>query len=239
MWPNLSLGELWRAAGKGAISLLFPPRCFVCGEELPSLSPLCSRCLEDLELFAGKLCAICGHPVGEEVDICRECAVEPRPFAWARSLGPHHGILRALVLGMKYEGERVLARFLSGFLIPLLPRDAEIITFVPPDPGRKGDWHAAELLARELSRLSGTVLEPLLVKTRSTPPQVSLGYEERRENLKGAFAARRSGRGEWVVLVDDVYTTGTTAAECSRALISAGFGEVVVLTASRTIRHED
>jgi len=194
--------------------------------------------LEELEVFSTELCVICGHPVKEGTDLCRECAVEPRPFAWARALGPHLGILRVLVLGMK-EGERALARLLSGLLVPFLPRDAEIITFVPPDPGRKGTWHAAEGLARELSILSGVPMEPLLVKIRSTPPQVSLGYRERLRNLAGAFSSRRTGKGERVVLVDDVYTTGTTVTECSRALISAGFGEVVVLTASRTIRHED
>jgi len=219
-------------------ALLFPPRCFICGTSQAELRPLCPRCLEEIEVFAGALCAICGHPVKEGVDICRECAVEPRPYAWARALGPHRGVLRVLVLGMK-EGERALARLLSGLLVSFLPRDAEIIAYVPPDPGRKGTWHAAEGLARELSRLSGIPLEGLLVKTRSTPPQVSLGYEERRANLEGAFSARRVGRGERVVLVDDVYTTGTTAAECSRALVSAGFGEVMVLTASRTVRHED
>lgn len=238
MWRSSSLGELVRAAGRATVSLLFPPRCFACGVPLAEPHPLCSECEGDLEVFGEGVCAVCGAPVAEGVDICRGCAVEPRPFAWARAVGPHRGVLRALVLGLKYEGERALARFLAGLMVSLLP-GGDLIAFVPQDPGRRGPWHAAELLARELSRASGIRCEDLLVKVRSTPPQVSLDYEERRQNLKGAFASRRRGEGERVVLVDDVYTTGSTASECAAALVSAGFGEVVVLTASRTLRDED
>jgi len=220
-------------------ALLFPPRCFVCSVPLAEPVPVCLECFREIETFEDKGCVICGRPVTEEVDICRECAVEPKPFTWARAIGPHRGILRTLVLGLKYEGERALARLLACFLLRFVPPEADLITFVPQDPGRQRPRHAAELLARELSRKSGLRAAQLLVKTRSTPPQISLSYEERKENLKGAFVARRGGRGERVVLVDDVYTTGTTAAECAAALLSAGFGEVMVLTASHTIHDED
>jgi ComF family protein len=227
------------AAGRGTIALLYPPRCFICDVPLPEPTPLCKSCLDELEWFGENLCTVCGGPVPEGIDLCRECAVELRPFTHARAIGPYRGSLRALILGLKYGGEYALARLLAGFLAEAFPMEAEIITYVPQDPVRKKPQHAAELLARELSRHVEIPLEPLLVKTRSTPPQVGLSYEERRENLQGAFAVRHSGRGERVLLIDDVYTTGSTVSECAEALVDGGFGEVLVFTVARTLFSDE
>ncbi|MGY4707318.1 double zinc ribbon domain-containing protein [Candidatus Bipolaricaulota sp. J31] len=221
------------------VALLYPPRCFLCDNPLPEPDPLCEECMHGLERFRGALCVVCGVPVPPGIDLCRECAVNPRPFAYARAIGPYRGGLRSLVLGLKYEGEYALARFLAGLLAEALPKETDLITYVPQDPGRRGPHHAAELLARELSRRVGIPVGRLLRKTRSTPPQVSLTHEERRENVRGAFTARRAGRGERVVLVDDVYTTGATVSECASTLVEAGFGEVSVLTVARTVAGDE
>ncbi|NOX45121.1 MAG: ComF family protein [Caldiserica bacterium] len=239
MWPSSSLAELLAAAGRGTVALLYPPRCFLCDAPIPEPNPLCGPCLEGLERFRGGLCSVCGIPVPPGIDLCRDCAVEPRPFTYARAIGPHRGTLRALILGLKYEGEYALARVLADLLTDMFPAGTELIAFVPPDPARRKRRHAAELLARELSRRVGVPVGPVLVKTRSTPPQVSLAREERRENVRGAFAARTRGRGERVVLVDDVYTTGSTVSDCATALVGAGFGEVIVLTAARTTPDDE
>ncbi len=235
MWRNSSLSEALRAAGKGALALLYPPRCYLCGAHLHLPAVLCGNCLEGLERFEGALCAICGVPVEEGVDLCRDCAVEPRPFSYAQAIGPYTGTLRVLVLGLKNDGEYALARFLAPFLVEHLPEGADRFTYVPEDPGRKRAHNAAELLARAISEIAGLPVEKLLRKVRSTPPQVGLGLRERKDNLVGAFAALREGHGETVVLVDDIYTTGSTASECAKALLDAGFGEVVVLTAAHTL----
>ncbi len=221
------------------VALLYPPRCFLCDKPLPEPDPICEECADGLERFRGALCVVCGAPVPPGIDLCRGCAVEPRPFAYARAVGPYRGGLRTLVLGLKYGGEYALARFLAGLIAEALPEGADLIAYVPRDPARRRHHHAAELLARELSRRTGIPMGQLLRKTRSTPPQVSLTHEERRENVQGAFAARRKGKGERVVLVDDVYTTGTTVSECAAALIEAGFGEVSVLTAARTVAGDE
>ncbi len=239
MWQSSSLAELLAAAGRGAVALLYPPRCYLCDAPLREPTPLCGPCLGGLERLRGDLCAVCGIPVPPGIDLCRDCAVEPRPFAYARAIGPHRGALRALVLGLKYGGESALARTLAGLLAEALPTGTDLIAYVPPDPARRKRRHAAELLARELSRQVGIPVRPLLAKTRSTPPQVSLPHAERRESVRGAFAARTRGRGERVVLVDDVYTTGSTASACATALVDAGFGEVVVLTVARTIPGDE
>ncbi len=168
--------------------------------------------------------------------------MEGRPYAWARTVGPYEGALRRLIQGLKYEREKALARPLGRLLasaVPagLLPEEVRMVACVPPDPTRLRErgYHPAELLAREVARALGTAFRPLLVKVRATPPQVGRPRAERREAMGGLFASRTSGHGEPVLVVDDVITTGATAAEAARALIEAGFGEIGVLACAQAV----
>ncbi|MCR4391833.1 MAG: double zinc ribbon domain-containing protein [Candidatus Acetothermia bacterium] len=229
------------------MGLLFRPRCFLCDGPVTGLSPLCGACLADLPRWGGAVCAVCGVGIAEGVDLCRACAVEGRLYAWARSLGPYEGGLRVLVRALKYEGERALARPL-GQLVAGLVADREdqglsassavkAVTCVPPDPARlrARGYHAAELIAREIARALSLPFRSLLVKVRSTPPQVGRPREERERTMHDLFRARRLGHGEGVLLVDDVITTGATVAEAVRALQIAGFGDVGVLACAQAL----
>jgi len=166
--------------------------------------------------------------------------VEARPYSWARSIGPYEGVLRALILLVKYEGERAVARVLAREMARTVAGEVAVVTWVPPDPlrlSRRG-FHGAELLGREVARILDLPAKPLLRKLRPSPEQVGRPREERIRAMHGLFVATRRGRGEAVLLVDDVLTTGATAAEGVRALQEAGFGEVAVLTCARTVGRE-
>ena len=258
--------KLAEGMAAGLVGLLFPPRCYLCGRELSELSPLCPECLAVIPRWDGPTCLVCGRPVEEGVDLCRDCATEGRPYAWARSLGPYEGELRRLIQALKYEGERALARPLGRLLADLISprrtqstqsdRDLEIrnpcfsvasvssvvslVTCVPADPARlrARGYHAAELLARVVARRLGLPFERLLKKLRSSPPQVGRPRRERLAALKGLFSARRPGRGEAVLLVDDVITTGATVSEAARALTEAGYGDVYVLACAHAVGKE-
>jgi len=166
--------------------------------------------------------------------------VEARPFAWARSIGPYEGVLRALVLLVKYEGEPLVARLLAREMAELSAGPARVVTWVPPDPKRLRErgFHGAEILGREVARALGLPGRPLLRKLCHTPEQVGRPRKERINAMHGLFRATHRGRGETVLLVDDVFTTGATVAEGIRALQEAGFGEVCVLTCARTVGRE-
>ena len=238
------------------MGLLFPPRCFLCGGGVSGLAPLCPECLTTLPRWEGPTCAVCGLPVEEGADLCRDCALEGRPYVWARSLGPYEGGLRALVWALKYEGERALARPLGRLLASLVitPEQGHqdglepahvhgsfsVVTCVPPDPARlrARGYHAAELLARAVARELALPFVPLLRKTRASPPQVGRPRAERLSALAGLFRARGRGRGEPVLLVDDVMTTGATASEAARALTEAGYGDVYVLVCAHAVGKE-
>jgi ComF family protein len=161
----------------------------------------------------------------------------------ARSFGPYEGRLARLIQLLKYHGERALARDLAPLLIAVLDEhdltnEIEGITFVPMSPRRRRarGFNQAKLLARHLGRRLGVPVFPALSKTRETPPQEALSRPERLRSLVGAFAPQGPARCESVLLVDDVYTTGATVTECSRALRAAGYERVCVVTLARTPR---
>ncbi|HAF71403.1 MAG: Phosphoribosyltransferase [Acetothermia bacterium 64_32] len=227
-------------AAAGLVGLLFQPRCFLCGAVLWSPRALCPECLAELPRWEGPRCVVCGRGVEEGTDLCRDCAVEGRPYSAARALGPYQGGLRRVIQGLKYEGERALARPLGLLLTELFSSlqpawEVGLVTCVPADPARlrvRG-YHAAELLARRVAREAGLPFRRLLAKPRPTPPQVGRPRRERLVALKGAFRARRPGQGESVLLVDDVITTGATVSEAARTLRAAGFGDVYVIACAQ------
>jgi predicted amidophosphoribosyltransferase len=211
----------------------------VCGREVEALVPVCGECAAGIRGWEA-VCAVCGVGIETGLDLCPDCAVEAWSFSWARSIGPYEGVLRALVLLVKYEGERAVAKFLARRMAKLLVAEAAVVTWVPPDPQRlrARGFHGAELLGREVGRALGLPARPLLRKIRASPPQVGRPRQERVRAMHGLFAATRDGTGESVLLVDDVMTSGATASEGARALQEAGFGEVGVLTCAHAVGGE-
>jgi len=148
-----------------------------------------------------------------------------------------------MVLALKYQGRISLAPFLAENMgTELLRRPehlpADLIVPVPLHPVRLRErtFNQAELLARALSKKLAVPCESdLLIRCRSTRPQAELNRQERTRNVRGAFDLRGEARvkGLRILLVDDVFTTGSTAEACARLLKSAGARTVVVVTAVR------
>jgi ComF family protein len=151
-----------------------------------------------------------------------------------------------LVQSLKYEGALANARILgtrlarhAGDRVQLCQAASPLMVPMPLHRSRlvARGFNQSREIARIVSRLLDLQLaEPALVRVRATAPQVGLGREERAGNLRGAFAAdARLVAGRTVVLVDDVVTTGSTAAEAARALAAAGARSVQVWAAARAL----
>jgi ComF family protein len=174
---------------------------------------------------------------------CGRCRRGLSAFAAGASLGPYEGALRVAVHELKYRSRRRVAGRISEAMLgdPHVRRvlaGASALVPVPLHPRRQRQrgFNQSELLARELGRRAGVPVAPLaLVRREDTPPQTGLSAAARRANVKGAFAVRRRAQvsGKLLVLVDDVFTTGATAASCARVLSAAGAREVRLLTAAR------
>ncbi len=221
-------------------------RCAVCAAILPEGGPLCPTCAQDLPLRTGGLCPACGAMSGRENDLpslCPECRSAPPPWNELYFHGQYTGIMRRLIIGYKFHNRFERNRLLGALAVAAFrARPGSVPDAVVPVPlhDRRLIWRGFNQsleIARGLARHQD---RPLLVhglrRTRNTPPQTRFGLKERQANIKGAFAADPAlVRGKRLLLVDDVYTTGSTLRECARTLKRAGCIEVDVLVLARTV----
>jgi len=210
-------------------------RCAVCGADGDQL---CAACRERLPRIEPPLCDRCGAPTAWPVARCRECSGRRLAFASARAAVAYDDDVRRLVRAWKERGLRRLAAEAAEVLAGVLPPPSStVLTFVPPDRARslQRGYHPAERLAQELGERWSLPVLTLAARTRPAPRQRGLALADRRRNVAGAFApASETSRA--VTLVDDVYTSGSTAAAAASALRQAGARRVDVVTFARVVR---
>lgn len=246
---------------RALFTTLFPSDCRLCASPLMNISrlPVCEECLSSIRPIGEGLCSICGerllvpYALSAEGELrCALCRRLEPPYVKAAAYGSYEGGLRELIHLLKYDGvrpaARVLGRMLAEAILPLQPLLAEGRVLIVPVPLharklRQRRFNQAQLIAEAALR-SGSCsrfeLKPALRRTRETQSQIGLSRHQRRENLRGAFSVNRPGevRGRKILLVDDVFTTGTTVSECARVLRRAGAAKVYVATVARTLKLE-
>ena len=246
---------------------LFPADCRVCGTPLIEVTriPVCKNCLGEPRPLSGSFCRVCGEawdfPPGIDPSAakCRSCKTVHPPFDRAIAYGSYDGTLRDLIHLLKFHRVRPLTAVLGRMLAetiadlePSLPAGTVGVIPVPLYAKKRTErgFNQAEVIARaalkSLARLHPNserfkFVPGALVRSRDTGSQIGLSRRERRENLGGAFAVSDPTRieGRYILLVDDVYTTGATASECARVLLRAGARRVWVATVARTLKIED
>ena len=221
---------------------------------------MCPECLEGMHGIGGKVCSICGERVLSsyaECDPdgmlrCPVCRRVERPFLRAVAYGSYDGGLRELIHLLKYDGVRpasnVLGRMLAeafGGLEPDFGAQRVLVVPVPLYKGKRQQrgFNQSETITREALKISSALdrlqlATEILTRIRDTRSQIGLTSHQRRENMRGAFAVARATEvtGREILLVDDVYTTGTTVTECARVLRRAGASKVWVATVARTLK---
>lgn len=242
-----------RNVGKMALDALLPPRCLACGAVVGDDGGLCAVCWSSMAFIAEPICDCCGTPLpfaGPEDaagrQLCAECAAVTPVLARARAALVYDDASKPLLLGFKHADRLHAARAFAAWMLRaggVLLSDADVIVPAPLHRRRLflRRYNQASVLALALGRLTGKpALVDALERRRATPSQGRLGREARRRNVAGAFAVTPAGRravaGRRVLLVDDVMTTGATAAECAKALLAAGAAAVDALTLARAER---
>ncbi|MFT5188221.1 MAG: competence protein ComFC [Verrucomicrobiales bacterium] len=246
----------WKGLGSTAIDLVYPPHCPGCAELAEqdrsigsSGLELCQTCQTELWPCEDPRCQVCGEsflPAGPSRFVCGTCRGQNFAFEFAVSPYQSKGVLRDMIHRFKYQSQLSLRPVLGQFLAEVL-EDNRIRSLEPgwitvpvplhPRRYREREFNQSLELCLELKRHGGIPIVSALRRTRYTPSQTHYRRDQRRVNLKGAFALKRwrasRVRGRTVALVDDVFTTGSTANECAAILRSAGAKKVVVITLAR------
>ena len=207
----------FREALKKLADMIFPyiPRCVVCGVEKRVDAYLCPDCAAELELRRAGASVAGAYP--------------------AYSAYEYEGPAAKLVQRYKYGGDKWLCDFMADAIIEAVDMsEVDAVCHVPlHDKRRKSrGFDQASELAQSIMAQTGKPYIPALRRVRNTPTQTRLSAQKRQENMRGAFESAERVNG-CVLLIDDVLTTGATAAECAAALVAAGAASVTVATFAR------
>lgn len=230
------------------LNWVYPAHCYHCQRPLnPAGNPLlCGDCRRwlDRQRITPPLCGTCGLPLSgrDGMTECVNCRMLRPRYRLARSIFTYSGPAESIVHSFKYEGNyflgpRLLKRAINRDWFPADLGGYDSVVPVPLHSRRRRDrgFNQAAMLGRVISRDRQLILlRDALRRERNTPKQASLSRSKRRENVKRAFIqGRQEVKGQKVLLVDDVMTTGATAGECARTLSRGGAEVVDVFTLIR------
>ncbi|MBP0617176.1 ComF family protein [Jiella mangrovi] len=225
---------------------LFPAVCAGCQSAVTRAGSVCPSCWAKLRFIERPFCEVLGLPFSYDLGkgfLSAEAIAEPPPFARLRAAVLYQDLAAQLVTALKYGDRTDLVPLMAGWMRRAgseLIADAEVIVPVPLHAGRlwRRRFNQSAELGRHVARHSGIAFAPLALKRiKATRTQVGLGQKQRQDNVRGAFRVADPRRfeieGRRVLLIDDVYTTGATAASAVRALKRAGALDVDVLVFAR------
>ena len=224
-----TVGGILRQAANRALDAALPADCVGCGAEGP---PICERCVAALD---ARLSSPAGVAIGLPGDV-------PEPLLQLEWCAPFHGVVRSALHAIKYGGEQRVAEPLGRAVArrwAAVGVGAELVMHVPVhrDRERQRGYDQAALIARHAADQLRLPFAPVLTRARATTAQFDLDRRDRATNVRDAFVVDPRGglavRGRWVLLVDDVVTTGATLAACATALAAAGALGVSGITVAR------
>lgn len=237
------LGEWWSRV----LDVVYPGVCHLCGDGVAHGGALCSPCSDGLPGLSRPYCEICGEGFEGAIDAkfeCPNCNGQDFSFEFARPALVRSPGTMTMVHDLKYGRRLELARSLAelaerAFEDPRMEEALEGKWPLVPVPLHRArrkwrHFNQASEIALPLGRAVGLPVVEALKRIRPTVTQTRLSRSQRQKNLRGAFEVLRGFEpGPGVVLVDDVFTTGSTVHECARILRKSGVQKVVVVTVMR------
>ncbi|MDR1134802.1 MAG: ComF family protein [Clostridiales Family XIII bacterium] len=230
------------------LDLVFPPSiyCISCGNLIDEtrVYSLCDKCAREFKWANGKTCEKCGRILGDDYNgtLCGECGQSAHAYEKGYAC-LEYGSCREVIHGFKYLGRMYYAESIAQIMHDRLAEAASEFDAVLPTPmykpkERKRGYNQADLIGGLLAAKTGLDYDnDTLVRRRNTAPMSGLGKEAREENVRDAFAVAEGKadavRGKRLLIVDDIYTTGSTLDACAKVLTDAGAKSVcfIVLAA--------
>lgn len=230
---------------KNVWDMIFPVRCPVCDKPVPYYERkegICGNCRKKLPIILNNRCYKCGRSIGkEEQELCQDCRTKGKVHFYTRglSLCSYNDIMRESIYRMKYGGRKEYAdaygRLMAKQFCGAVKRaGVDGIIPVPLHPKRKNQrgYNQAAVLARAFGEEAGIkVYEDYVARIIHTPPMKSLSAQERQNNLKRAFKIGQNDvKLKVTIVIDDIYTTGSTIDAVAKVLIEAGVLRVYFIT---------
>lgn len=224
------------------LDLLYPraSECQVCGSI--STGTVCSVCMASLDYLQGITCIHCGKQLNEQYpySTCPDCKSGVFHYKRAYSCFEYNGMGKVLLHKLKYEGRIELARVIAGLMADRLKNEGLSTDIIIPVPIHKKKLEARGFnqsyeIAVELGRKLGKPVLDCIKRKKETGAQYNLDRFQRQLNIVDAFSVRLSynvDKYKSILLLDDIYTTGSTVNECSKTLKEAGAGDIYVITAA-------
>src|SRR3990167_568666 len=222
-------------------NMVFPVTCKQCGNPISAdaqTAYFCKNCWDGINWFEGPCCTCCGLPypaidssvqskIGADGHLCGTCSKTPPAFDKAISAGPYEGTLAEAIKLFKYKKRIHIGRALTNQVMTSPIVGSVILT-------DSGDDDFISIPANSCGRKPCYII-PVPLHTK---PQVELGMKERRDNVAGVFTVqnREMIKGKDLILIDDVYTTGSTVNECAKVLKKNGARMVYVVTIARMVK---
>lgn len=219
--------------------LLFPLRCPVCDEIVKvGEGKICPQCRQRLKPVTEPWCMRCGKKLQQEGEYCQDCRSRLHSFVRGRALFEYESAAPA-IYRLKYSGRQEYADFfgeeisrqLGSFIRRIEPEGLVPIPLHKSRLRRRG-YNQAELLAKAVGKYTGVpVYGDLLKRVKNTAPLKTQNREERQNNLKKAFnIARNDVKLKTIIIIDDIYTTGSTIDEAAQVLRQQGAEKIYFIT---------
>lgn len=214
--------------------------CIVCGDELNQdyRHSMCPKCLDKLPKIK-KSCAKCGREIFDDGSLCFDCKAGGMAYDKVYSVFNYEKEISSLIYRLKYGGEKYLAKYLARFMTDRLKEENVTFDYIVPVPLNKNrfasrGFNQADLLAKEIAEELNIEMLTCLERIVDTPFQARLSREERLTNLNGAFVLKDKKviKNKCILIIDDIFTTGSTINECSKVLFKAKAKSVCAITLS-------
>jgi competence protein ComFC len=240
---NTLLGRT-KSVFKSVLDMVMPPVCYVCGKSCSAQYGLCDDCLGGISHIVSPYCIKCGVRVRKNEKLCSECLKKDSYISRGWSCCYYKDTIKNCIHLFKYSGytglSDIFSAIMNNFASKNISNPIDIIVPVPIHPSKKRErsYNHSEILAKALSKnRSIPVNTNNLIKIKWTRSQSELDKKKREGNIKNTFFVidKNMFKDKEILLVDDVYTTGSTINECAKTLIESGASKVCSLTLARSI----
>ena len=228
---------------------LFPAHsCLCCDSECDTFNGyrICSRCEATLHKIDSRYCQKCGTIIKGNYNLCIHCKDIERHFNKARSVYVYDEESSPIILKAKFGKAKTPAIALGKMLADFFATSdviGEVVTFVPMPASRQKErgYNQSEEICKQFSILTKIPMIDALEKLETSTKQAKLNFDERQQNIAGTFKIKDKSlvKGKYILLIDDVITTGATTSECAKVMLEAGAKQVDVLTVAHTALEFD